>query len=338
MAGWLLHKSMRASSNDKSKFHGEKQSRRRDEARHPFSAHRESLDRTVSSFMDGRLYVPTGTRVHKTSLNLGRTSLRCDRSSKTVNVCSKKKQGEQWVFVLHALNSQLLQITLPYQRYTDSMHENMKDQRYHTREVSRKNGQVAEDLTNGSRAVSSLRRTKLTNIVHYQRWRCSKSVPSLRELLEKGTINSLTWAIMTEYLDPHFIRALCRDPERRNLQSIVLIFRDLPIQKGSKIIENLRKGDLACVVRSCDPTCRSYIMDFWDSKRYVHAETLFCVDFVKLCATRDIMRIMSSISFVTTHRVCIISAPVNWQPAGTYCSQVLCLSMDPCTCPAPGKV
>ncbi|XP_014601024.1 PREDICTED: rap guanine nucleotide exchange factor 2-like isoform X3 [Polistes canadensis] len=32
---------------------------------------------------------------------------------------------------------------------------------------------------------------------------------------------------MTEYLDPHFIRALCRDPERRNLQDLQIIYYGL---------------------------------------------------------------------------------------------------------------
>ncbi|KAI4490463.1 hypothetical protein M0804_003407 [Polistes exclamans] len=85
-------------------------------------------------------------------------------------------------------------------------------------------------------------------------------------------------------------------------------------------------------------TYRSYIMDYWDLKHYVHAETLFCADYVKLYGTKDIMRTMSCISLVMSCSVCIISAPANWQPAGTYSSQVLCLSMDPCTCPVPGKV
>ncbi|KAF7418742.1 hypothetical protein HZH68_001395 [Vespula germanica] len=261
MAGWLLHKSMRASSNDKSKFHGEKQSRRRDEARHPFSAHRESLDRTVSSFMDGRLYVPTGTR---------------------------------------------------------------------TREVSRKNGQVAEDLTNGSRAVSSLRRTKLTNIVHYQRWRCSKSVPSLRELLEKGTINSLTWAIMTEYLDPHFIRALCRDPERRNLQDLQIIYYGL---LGLEALRPCRDSILRglCKIVRYERHNANHVLYYADNQYCNSIHALSGLTEVKL----PVCESERKEGFVTTYCICIISAPVNWQPAGTYCSQVLCLSMDPCTCPAP---
>ncbi|XP_058804685.1 rap guanine nucleotide exchange factor-like isoform X2 [Phymastichus coffea] len=32
---------------------------------------------------------------------------------------------------------------------------------------------------------------------------------------------------MTEYLDPHFIRALCRDPERRTLQDLQFIYYGL---------------------------------------------------------------------------------------------------------------
>ncbi|KAI4488458.1 hypothetical protein M0802_011631 [Mischocyttarus mexicanus] len=42
-------------------------------------------------------------------------------------------------------------------------------------------------------------------------------------------------------------------------------------------------------------TYKSYIMDFWDLKHYVHAETPFCEDFVKSYATKDIMRTMSCI-------------------------------------------
>ncbi|CAL7933967.1 unnamed protein product [Xylocopa violacea] len=32
---------------------------------------------------------------------------------------------------------------------------------------------------------------------------------------------------MTDYLDPHFVRALCRDPERRTLQDLQIIYYGL---------------------------------------------------------------------------------------------------------------
>ncbi|KAF7412377.1 hypothetical protein HZH66_001273 [Vespula vulgaris] len=199
-----------------------------------------------------------------------------------------------------------------------------------TREVSRKNGQVAEDLTNGSRAVSSLRRTKLTNIVHYQRWRCSKSVPSLRELLEKGTINSLTWAIMTEYLDPHFIRALCRDPERRNLQDLQIIYYGL---LGLEALRPCRDSILRglCKIVRYERHNANHVLYYADNQYCNSIHALSGLTEVKL----PVCESERKEGFVTTYCVCIISAPVNWQPVGTYCSQVLCLSMDPCTCPAP---
>lgn len=71
---------------------------------------------------------------------------------------------------------------------------------------------------------------------HRWRWRCSETNlwsehGIARQLLEKGPCYRVLRAIMTDYLDPHFVRALCRDPERRTLQVSVNSIRSLIISK-----------------------------------------------------------------------------------------------------------
>lgn len=64
-------------------------------------------------------------------------------------------------------------------------------------------------------------------------------------------------SIMTEYLDPHFIRALCRDPERRTLQvslsssiCLVVVPRRKKLHAVLMCMLGLVKASASCVILS----------------------------------------------------------------------------------------
>nr|XP_024217393.1 rap guanine nucleotide exchange factor 6-like [Halyomorpha halys] len=52
---------------------------------------------------------------------------------------------------------------------------------------------------------------------------------------------------MTDYIDPHFIRALCKPPERRNLQDLQIIYYGL---HGLEALSHYRDSVLRSLCKS----------------------------------------------------------------------------------------